>query len=120
MSLLGDLFSKAKKFYVTTVHCVNCGAVTELRIPKGQTADYYIQSAQAVCPSCGCSTLKKFMMSGKSQMPEVKNPVKPRPIQEQSKPTTPVNQQYQTQAGTTLQLNPKQPKRINFWTGENE
>jgi len=123
MSLLGDLFSKAKKFYITTVYCINCGVTTELRVPKGQTADAYIQSAQAICPFCGCSTLKRLTRASKSQIPEVRNPIKLQPIQQShsnSHQQVQDNKQYQTQSGTSLKLNPQQPKRINFWTGEEQ
>lgn len=70
MSLF-DLFKGAGKFYITKARCYNCGTVSEIKVPKGQTIDEYIASGEASCPTCKCSTLRRIIVA-----PKVVTPVK--------------------------------------------
>lgn len=67
---------KLGKFYTVRVKCTNCHELQELRIPKGELVNIYLNSDNAICSTCGCATLELRKESGK----EVKKDGEKRPF----------------------------------------
>jgi len=44
--------NKLNKNYLVHVSCTNCGQIQELKIPKGEKKEQYLQKGK--CENCGC------------------------------------------------------------------
>jgi len=89
-------FDKFKKAYTVNCRCFNCGFSQECKIPKGNTIDSWLKTAEALCSNCGNPTLRRIEIVRAPQ--ETREPLKeyptlpalpplPRPLQGQQRPT---------------------------------
>jgi hypothetical protein len=65
---------KLGKSYTVRVKCTNCHEIQELRIPKGERVDTYLNSEKALCSNCGCATLELRKEMGKEEKDGEKKP----------------------------------------------
>ena len=49
-----------KKFYEVPCRCYNCGFMQTCKIPKGNTIDSWLKTADALCSNCGNPTLRRI------------------------------------------------------------
>jgi hypothetical protein len=75
MALLDSL----KKFYTVMAKCNNCGAIQEVKIPKGISVKQYFEQGIGACHNCGVNNMvvavnKEFgdsaKITGETKQPE--------------------------------------------------
>lgn len=145
---MGIIDAFRKKFYKSKARCENCGTIQEVNVPVGRTIDEYVDSDEATCKNCQCATLKRVIIVGKKafypaeKLDQIKQKVKeideamsPSPLPRslpKPKPMPRRNPHYEIEEvevrrplardeyPTEDQYREPRPKRINFWTGDNE
>lgn len=66
-TLLQKLGNSMRKKYTAKAKCSNCGAIQEVKIPKGITIEEFFEGELGKCDRCDCASLEQLKGKALSQ-----------------------------------------------------
>jgi len=81
MALLDSL----KKFYTVMAKCNNCGAIQEVKIPKGISVNQYFEQGIGACHNCGVNNMVVAVNKEFGDSAKITGEIKPEPEQVKKK-----------------------------------
>lgn len=76
MTIVDDINSKFRKYYIVTARCTNCKSVQDIKVPKGETVKDYFGSERGKCENCGTACLEVYKKPSEEKESERKKDFK--------------------------------------------